>query len=906
MPFIDTHHTFDISVSNILNFNLLTVQVKEVFDCHASSHLTITQVRTGVKAVPIVKSATNPLVFRQKLLTSKYRVFPITFASSTNPIVITSPNHGLINDSTNYVIISGVKGNTNANGNRYYKVIDSDRFELTGVASNGTYVNSGYWYSKKIVDDPTSVNLKQNANFIGTGVIGLTSEINGFDPFNVLDDGTPLAYTIIDGSGNTETGIGCYNAKSNTILRDFSEATASIGAALIDAVGPEVIIGALYYISSLGTVTTIGGASSNANVSIAADLARLGFDTGNNVLGPVFPRFNLARPPSYIIFNLQSVVSADGTLVLAPGHLGYHTLAGTYDVIRIFPNGTVRYILIQGNAAAAAEMQAALGFPAAGEAVVTALDGQVTLISRLAGTQTTIVTLPTSMTSPTPLAGATVNQSLISIPQRIPGAPATMVSSSNLRRLLPLRSLQVIGGGIIIYQAFTQLTSQPPPLVYVQGRLQMTPTVANSDTARCGMGRTIFYTPIYQSEPGNAAITLTVPFGASGPVTASMRTYDFPICTTSGEIPFLRLDQASPVPFNFSPTALPSVASLQPGIPADIFIYWPQYFPGQTNRAYNFDDRPPALNRQINGAGILETPQCLNRNQLPRLFYLNWKTATARLDSGVGFTLVNHPIYPGKYLNALSVSNGGFVIPSISPNNAISQTREAGTDLYLYLGTLVPISPVMTACQPHIRLLWNFFNSLVYRDSYTSDSAFIPLNPLLQGGQFTVLDPTKSLNWTHMWVDPSDGTTRLPSIGVTTSGLVNIVGQNCGAAVNLFMADQGDALVRFFKDSDNNAIFRYGALFFGSIYVSSLTWTNATIGDNSIWSGVKAIRVSQTVRPLTITPLGTNYGFLGMIVPVYLSSNGFQGPNPNLVVGPGGQITYTPTVNSGWTVSGAC
>ncbi|MEM0925090.1 MAG: hypothetical protein AAGJ83_03555, partial [Planctomycetota bacterium] len=72
---------------------------------------------------------------------------PITGASNTSPIVITSTGHGLSNPSrgVNFVVIDGVTGNTAANGFHRINVINGDQFELTQATGNGNYTGGGTW-----------------------------------------------------------------------------------------------------------------------------------------------------------------------------------------------------------------------------------------------------------------------------------------------------------------------------------------------------------------------------------------------------------------------------------------------------------------------------------------------------------------------------------------------------------------------------------------------------------------------------------------------------------------------------------------------------------------------------------------------------------------------------------------
>jgi hypothetical protein len=68
---------------------------------------------------------------------------PITDATNTSPIKITSPNHGL--DSGTRVTISDVQGNKNANGTWTITVVDKNSFLLNGSTGNGAYKSGGSW-----------------------------------------------------------------------------------------------------------------------------------------------------------------------------------------------------------------------------------------------------------------------------------------------------------------------------------------------------------------------------------------------------------------------------------------------------------------------------------------------------------------------------------------------------------------------------------------------------------------------------------------------------------------------------------------------------------------------------------------------------------------------------------------
>ncbi len=71
-----------------------------------------------------------------------YGAGAITGATKASPIVITSVNNGLVTGQQ--VVISGVLGNTNANGIFTVTVVDANHFKLNGSVGNGVYVaNTG-------------------------------------------------------------------------------------------------------------------------------------------------------------------------------------------------------------------------------------------------------------------------------------------------------------------------------------------------------------------------------------------------------------------------------------------------------------------------------------------------------------------------------------------------------------------------------------------------------------------------------------------------------------------------------------------------------------------------------------------------------------------------------------------
>lgn len=72
----------------------------------------------------------------------------ITNATNAGPIVITSANHRLT--TGDQIIVSGVGGNSNANGTWTVTVIDQDTFSLDGSSGNAAYTSGGTWTRNEV------------------------------------------------------------------------------------------------------------------------------------------------------------------------------------------------------------------------------------------------------------------------------------------------------------------------------------------------------------------------------------------------------------------------------------------------------------------------------------------------------------------------------------------------------------------------------------------------------------------------------------------------------------------------------------------------------------------------------------------------------------------------------------
>lgn len=77
---------------------------------------------------------------------SKMETASITGATNASPIVVTSAGHGL--SVGQVVFISGVAGNTGANGTFIVSAVTTDSFTLSGSTGTGAYTSGGTWNTK--------------------------------------------------------------------------------------------------------------------------------------------------------------------------------------------------------------------------------------------------------------------------------------------------------------------------------------------------------------------------------------------------------------------------------------------------------------------------------------------------------------------------------------------------------------------------------------------------------------------------------------------------------------------------------------------------------------------------------------------------------------------------------------
>lgn len=185
----------------------------------------------------------------------------LTGATNATPIVITATAHGLSNGDEVYV--SGVVGNTAANGTWVVANVAANTFELTGSVGNGTYTASTGYFSARV----TALAL-QDGVYVKTGAttrryVG-TFKASGS---NVVEDSVALRYVW-----NAQNRVRRLATKGSNSSHTYNSATARNWNA--DAtLRCQAVIGANATIYSYvrATVITAAAATAQPLTGIALD-----------------------------------------------------------------------------------------------------------------------------------------------------------------------------------------------------------------------------------------------------------------------------------------------------------------------------------------------------------------------------------------------------------------------------------------------------------------------------------------------------------------------------------------------------------------------------------------------------------------------------------------------------------
>jgi hypothetical protein len=137
----------------------------------------------------------------------------VTAATNASPIQITSNLHGLLSGTR--ITISGVGGNTAANGTFIITVVDNNNFTLNGTTGNGAYTSGGSWTTTYLTGSI------YGDTDLDEGVEGRSLWLRGasasFDIIQIVP-GEPTTFTA-----NTLYGIGTTATFSKYALSPASE-----------------------------------------------------------------------------------------------------------------------------------------------------------------------------------------------------------------------------------------------------------------------------------------------------------------------------------------------------------------------------------------------------------------------------------------------------------------------------------------------------------------------------------------------------------------------------------------------------------------------------------------------------------------------------------------------------------
>lgn len=822
-------------------------------------------------------------------------------ATNTSPIVIHSLGHGLINNQE--VTITGIFGNTAANGTFVITVINSDNFSLNGSTGNGGYIGGGTYE----VSGPDQI-ITNATNALPIVITSPTHGLLNDDLIDIIDVKGNLTangmfyITVIDANNfslNGSIGTGDFIGDKGSAqlvvdpnllinspkideypdIIDIREKTTSTGllgiipsiplvgyprfnvipdkSQFFYSIEPEnggeyVETGISIYDTSTNmyerlVVDYIPNNPSNVSTDLTA-ATRLTKGTLSFCSTPD----DIAAQITAVIFIeqeqavVQLVIGTNENLVIVNG-LAYPDWimreiirGGTY--IR-YRDGVNRLIPF-GTGNTAAQTATIVRLARAEGALVTVGADVVAAFNRAVqvhGINATCGNVALETTS----AGVTIRQ--LSLPRNlIVGAPATQLS--RITRAIRGAAIigQVIGAGLIVRDILNDvarsITVQP-----IQGRLQFNAFIANNDEDRCAGGNIVYYAPIYQEEPWKSKIRLRIPAFKIRRGDATVIAYDMACVTDRNHIPALRLDQPSPVPFAATvPGAAASLVEFQTTralIPADIFICWPS---------------------DVGGLIITAGDRAFNSTNLPRLFYLNWFSRTQRNNGAAGNDRIGHELINnfdmGLCLKARKRADGGFVIPTITGNAAVDATdREAQDQFYLYLGTVIPISDGTSYCVPGARLLYNRYNRLSYSDWIPENAFYCPINLAATEGHSQRIR-TLSPSWHFMFVDPTDGSVALPSHKPVVRAALTVIGplrittaRNQLPQTTLIEGNANSLPVNYIQ---NNTALDDVIAGFNVIQIRQ----NIISRQSTLVNGISALATSITVTDATRFPPGAPFG----------------------------------------------
>ena len=271
----------------------------------------------------------------------------ITGASNANPIVITAANTtGLL--PGDQVLISGVEGNTNANGVHTVSNLTATTFELSGVAGNSAYTGGGTWLQvfditgatdggEMLVTTGSTYGLADGDTVSISGVEGTTTANGVFTTGKVASN----SFTLNGAIGNAAyVTNGTWSTVISGVATTKATITTSSTAGLM-----------------AGDVVTITGADGNTAINgqflatdVTATTFALGAPIGNGAYGgdgiwslpdaattPITDVSNQTVTGPIVITTGNTTGLADGDAVLISGIQGISGANGVSGISNVTP-----------------------------------------------------------------------------------------------------------------------------------------------------------------------------------------------------------------------------------------------------------------------------------------------------------------------------------------------------------------------------------------------------------------------------------------------------------------------------------------------------------------------------------------------------------------------------------------
>lgn len=659
----------------------------------------------------------------------------VTGATNASPIVISATSHGL--STGNFVRIGGVVGNEAANGVFSITVVNANSFSLDGSTGTGSYISGGevVVVTSGVVTGATNADpvvITSAAHGLVTGDVIILTGAQGNTAANVDNSIIAFPITKIDAnsfsldsiagnaawtSGGDFVKLPSVNLNADATNGIRSSVTTSSGASNLVLLGdqsgviPDGFL--VQYSVMIGSAVLESGSGTYSASSNSIVRQAVSYNGGDNVSPVLLP--SGAKSVFFVSGGGDPDPIIDDALLAGADLQRRQALAELARIEREMASLTRELFLNTTDAE---------NFNRASMNEVSRLLAELR-VRRERITVRYNITVPGVNPPPIPMpppSGTT--------PGILPRGTGPTRAGVVTPGFVGAASIIIIGG-IVIYRAINDPPAQEVQKV-VQGVLSANPVVVNNDQDRQGVSDTIYFVPLGTlGNPADAAITLYHANGRNG-ASGWARRRIVGLGTAQGRSPMgLSISSQPRLPFQIDSTKIDPSTTTYSGLPADIFAYIPAY-------------------TDIN-----------SRTAQPQMFFLNWASPLARKFSTKGFGLAHSDPNSNNDVITLRTTDDWCTDDTI---------RGTVPNLYLYLGTIIPIANGRFCCLPNIRLMINQFNRIAYTDRINETTQSWLVNPefhsnaIAPNRQFERMNPFgQGSSWTHFYADPFDTDPTLDS-----------------------------------------------------------------------------------------------------------------------------------------------